>query len=336
MSEPGWYPDPVDPASLRWFDGAAWSNFQRPVGADLSAPLTNLPTEFVPVVNIPPQPQSPQSTSVLPAQTAASKVWIAVVAAAVTVVVGGGVVLAVAATLGGSDSIEASPASAQRKIEDSTAAPTTVAPTTAPPAAAPDTVPPTAPPPTAPPQTAPPPTAPPPTEPPQLVAPSWDELKNASIPEHCGHPATQLVEGKDQSLGPNDGYFELTPSLYSGETGILQGVPSSDAGPLTAVVVSCNGGGVGWPNSVMFFSSGGQYYGVGDLYEGLGWEALGMSGPGREGIISISLSGDRVQVYTSATTMEDPLCCPSTEAMLSLRASGGRIIQSDLQEEFRI
>ena len=61
-----------------------------------------------------------------------------------------------------------------------------------------------------------------------------------------------------------------------------------------------------------------------------------MSGPGREGIISISLSGDRVQVYTSATTMEDPLCCPSTEAMLSLRASGGRIIQSDLQEEFRI
>ena len=321
MSEPGWYPDPVDPSNLRWFDGAAWSNFQRPVGADLSAPLTNLPTESVPVVNIPPQPQSPQSTSVLPAQAAASKVWVAVVAAAVTVVVGGGVVLAAAAALGGSDTIEASPASAQRKAEDSSADPTTVAPATAPPAAAAtDTVPPTAP-------------APPPTAPPQITAPSWDELKHASIPEQCGHPATQLVDGKDQSLGPNDGYFELTPSLYSGKTGILQGVPSSDAGPLTAVVVSCNGGGVGWPNSVMFFSSGGQYYGVGDLYEGLGWEAQGMSGPGREGIISISLSGDQVQVYTSATTLQDPECCPSTAAVLSLRASGGRIIQSGLFED---
>jgi hypothetical protein len=123
------------------------------------------------------------------------------------------------------------------------------------------------------------------------------------------------------------------PALYSGTTGILQGVPSSDAGPLTAVVVSCNGGGVSWPNMVMFFSSGGQYYGVGDLYEGLGWEAEGMSGPGREGIISISLSGDQVQVYTSATTLQDAECCPSTSAVLSLRASGGRIIQSDLFED---
>jgi hypothetical protein len=330
MSEPGWYPDPVDPARLRWFDGAAWSNFQRPVGADLSAPLTNLPTESVPAVNIPPQPQSPQSATVVPAHAAASKVWIAVVAAAVTVVVGGGVVLA-AAALGGSDSIEASPASAQRKAEDSSADPTTVAPTTAPAPAVPDTVPPMAP---VPPPAAPPPTAPPQTEPPQLTAPSWDELKNASIPEQCGHPATQLVDGKDQTLNPNDGFFELRRSLYSGEAGILQGVPSSDAGPLTAVVVSCNGGNVSWPNMVMFFSSGGQYYGVGDLYEGLGWEAQGMGGPGGEGITSISLLGDQVQVYTLATKMDDPSCCPSTAASLSLRASGGRIIQSDLFEEF--
>jgi|GEM_PF-2585835 len=328
MSEPGWYPDPVDPASLRWFDGAAWSNFQCPVGADLSAPLTNLPTEFVPAVNIPPQPESWQSAFVAPAQAAGSKLWIAVVAAAVTVVVAGGVVL-VSAALGGSDSIEASPASAKRNIEDSSAASKTVGPTIAPPAAVPDTVPP----PTTPPPTAPPQTAPPQTEPPQLVAPGWDELKNASIPAQCRHPATKLFDGKDQSLGPNDGYFELMPSLYSGETGILQGVASSDAGPLTAVVVSCNGGGVSWPNMVMFFSSGGQYYGVGDLYEGLAWEAEGMSGPGREGIISISLSGDQVLVYTSATTLQDAECCPSTSAVLSLRASGGRIIQSDLFED---
>ena len=179
MSEPGWYRDPVDPASLRWFDGAAFSNFQRPVGADLSATLTTLPTASVRVVNIPPQPQSPQSATALHAQAAASKVWIAVAAAVVTVLLGGGVGLAAAAAPAGSDSIEASPASAQRKAEGSSAAPTTVAPTTAPVT-------------TAPPQTEPPPAPPAPK--------AGDSFGKLSEP---GRSIADAKRVHDQEYGPN-------------------------------------------------------------------------------------------------------------------------------------
>ena len=31
MPGPGWYPDPQDAASLRWFDGENWSEYQQPV-----------------------------------------------------------------------------------------------------------------------------------------------------------------------------------------------------------------------------------------------------------------------------------------------------------------
>lgn len=27
---PGWYPDPSNPAGLRWFDGMAWTEHARP------------------------------------------------------------------------------------------------------------------------------------------------------------------------------------------------------------------------------------------------------------------------------------------------------------------
>ena len=35
MPGPGWYPDPQDAASLRWFDGENWSEYRQPV--DVSA-----------------------------------------------------------------------------------------------------------------------------------------------------------------------------------------------------------------------------------------------------------------------------------------------------------
>lgn len=50
-------------------------------------------------------------------------------------------------------------------------------------------------------------------------------------------------------------------------------VPSNDAGPLTAVVVSCNVGGVlGWPRSIALEPSG-DFYGYHDLFTDLDWES---------------------------------------------------------------
>jgi uncharacterized RDD family membrane protein YckC len=58
--EPGWYPDPADPATQRYWDGAAWVG--KPVPADAEPPAEPEPVE--------PEPEPlPQSTPDAPVQT---------------------------------------------------------------------------------------------------------------------------------------------------------------------------------------------------------------------------------------------------------------------------
>lgn len=161
-------------------------------------------------------------------------------------------------------------------------------------------------------------------------SPGWDEIKDASIPAMCGHPPATLVDGKDTSLGPNDGLFELLATLPNGEPGLVQGVPS-EVGPLTAVVVTCNAGGVGWPNELMFFEGEGEYYAHTDLLEGVDWESAGLNAPGRDGVTAITLQGDELEVHTSALTIGDPECCPSGSAVLRLRVEGGGVRVTSVQ-----
>lgn len=156
------------------------------------------------------------------------------------------------------------------------------------------------------------------------TAPTWDQIKNAEIPAMCMHDPARLVDGEDVGLGEYEGYFHLLQRLESGQPGIVQGVPS-DAGPLTAVVVSCNAGGVAWPNDVMFFAPDETVYGV--LYddEDLNWNRLRID-PAREGIQSIRLVDGQVEVTTRAQIGDDAMCCPSGMGTIRMRAENGRIV----------
>ncbi len=171
-----------------------------------------------------------------------------------------------------------------------------------------------------------------PTTAPPLQAPTWDEIKGASIPGLCMHPPTTLVDGKDVTLGEYDGYLELLQTLPSGSPGIIT-VSSNDAGPLTAVVVSCNAGGVGWPNSIAFFKPSGDFYGYHDLSTGLDWASEGMSGPGRDGVGYLNVDGSTLSVYTSATYPSDAECCPSTGAWVELVPRDGTVIPQVVYED---
>ncbi|MCZ7631527.1 MAG: LppP/LprE family lipoprotein [Microthrixaceae bacterium] len=102
-------------------------------------------------------------------------------------------------------------------------------------------------------------------------------------------------------------------------------------GPLTAVVVTCNAGGVGWPNELMFFEGEGEYYAHTDLLEGVDWESAGLNAPGRDGVTAITLQGDEPEVHTSALTIGDPECCPSGSAVLRLRVEGGGVRVTSVQ-----
>lgn len=172
---------------------------------------------------------------------------------------------------------------------------------------------------------------------PAAAAPTFAELQTASIPAMCLHPATTLVDGEDTSLAENEGVFALRDALPSGEPAHIEGVPS-DSGPLTVVVARCNGGGVSWPDAVLFFSAGAEFYGgtflsaptVEDAAPATGswegaWDAVGASGPGREGVSAIALDRDAVVVTTSVELPDDGACCPSGEAEVRLVPSGGQI-----------
>ncbi|MGN6695967.1 MAG: hypothetical protein ACTHN0_17450 [Aquihabitans sp.] len=135
------------------------------------------------------------------------------------------------------------------------------------------------------------------------------------------------------TLAPNEGFFELEPDQGPNYQGLVSGVPSNDAGPLTAVVAGCNAGGVGWPNLVLFFADGGRFYGASDLYEGVDWEGAGLSGPGRDGVYGIYLQDGVFGVLTSAEGPEDAACCPSADATLTMHAESGRIVIDSVEQD---
>lgn len=152
-------------------------------------------------------------------------------------------------------------------------------------------------------------------------APSWEEIKNASIPGLCGHPPTRLVEGRDVTLPEHAGYFQLLPIIDHGAgargPGFVTGL-TSPGGPVTAVVGSCNGGGVSWPNIIVVFGHGGVFYGTHDLMAGINWDGAGMAAPGRDGVTSITQAGGRLVVNTSAEYAMEPSCCPTGFATITL------------------
>ena len=188
---------------------------------------------------------------------------------------------------------------------------------------------------------------------PVLSAPTWDEFKNASLPAVCAHPATTLVDGKNVSLrnssgadgSPPQGIYELEETLGDvagggANPGYVAGLPS-DAGPLTAVVVSCNAGGVAWPNDIVAFKPGGIYYDetslnghvTGDSFDtanfvdeaGSLWTQSGLAEPGRGGVWKLAVEGDKLVVYTMALRPGEAECCATGYAKVTMNASGGKL-----------
>lgn len=161
---------------------------------------------------------------------------------------------------------------------------------------------------------------------------SWDVIANAVIPAMCSHEPTRLEDGVDRSIEPGQGVFELLQTLNDGGgPAVAEGLRGPD-GPLTAVVATCNAGGVGWPNPILFFDRRGGYYGSTDLYastseDGVAsadaweaeWSAIGLSVPARDGVRSVTADGDSLVVEVAAERPTDASCCPSAVVEVIVR-----------------
>ncbi len=157
-------------------------------------------------------------------------------------------------------------------------------------------------------------------------SPSWQQLQSAKIPSQCGHQPTKLVKGKHTKILKGWGFFEFVGTLYSGKPGYVTKV-SSSAGPLTAVVVDCNQGGVPWSHQILFFSAGPKFVASTDLYDQPSeaiWSRAGLNGPGRNGVQSMSTTRDGLKLNVLAYGANDASCCPSRRADVTVKVSGGK------------
>ena len=160
---------------------------------------------------------------------------------------------------------------------------------------------------------------------------AWSMVKDADIPSLCEHPPSVLHNGRDLNIPDGAGRFELNRRLRSGWPAIVTNVPS-DAGPLVAVVATCDAGGVSWPNQIVFFSSTGSFYASTDLFGSASnahdslWDTEGLDGPARDGVVTMTAGGAGVGVEVLAESPNGASCCPHGAATVTFHPAGGRII----------
>lgn len=158
-------------------------------------------------------------------------------------------------------------------------------------------------------------------------APTFDQLLSADIPAMCGHEPTTLVGGEDVEVEPFNGEFRLIQSFEDGSNAWESF--DSAAGPLTAVVATCNAGGVGWPNPIMFFGPGPTFYAETDLYE-YDWESIGLSAPARGAVEAIRVDGQRLIVELGMFAIGEGGCCHSGHATVALTAHNGAMVVDEI------
>jgi hypothetical protein len=150
-------------------------------------------------------------------------------------------------------------------------------------------------------------------------------LLSAPVPSLCQHPAGRLVNGHLPGIPANRGSVELAWAygLRSDHDMMTVGDLNGDGISDAAAVVSCNAGGVGWPDQIVFYTHGPTVLGAYDLSTAVGGA--------RDGTLRISYSSRAVQVTSLDARRYDFGCCASGRATLTLRWTDAGIIASEVQ-----
>ncbi|MDT5013593.1 MAG: hypothetical protein QOH57_5210 [Mycobacterium sp.] len=156
---------------------------------------------------------------------------------------------------------------------------------------------------------------------------TFEDLQHAPVPALCQHDPGQLRSGK---LPPQD--------EHRGEVGIASngtGAYKVAFGDLTgggdaAMVVHCNAGGVGWPESVQLYTAGPQLDTAGPRR--LGGVDLGdLTHGGRETVTDLSISDGAAHVTWLTTGPNEAECCGTVKMMADLRWDGSTVVAQNVR-----
>jgi hypothetical protein len=158
---------------------------------------------------------------------------------------------------------------------------------------------------------------------------TFEYLQRAPVPSLCEHDPGQLRSGK---LPPQEG--------HRGEVGIAlnygTGAYKVAFGDLTgrggdaAMVIHCNAGGVGWPETVQLYTAGPQLDTAGPRR--LGGVDLGdLTHGGREIVTDLSLSDGVAHVTWLTTGPNEAECCGTVKMMADLRWDGSTVVAQNVR-----
>lgn len=134
------------------------------------------------------------------------------------------------------------------------------------------------------------------------------EVQSLPVPELCGHPAGNLVNGKLPNVDPTQGYVALAASLDPNRTGdyIAYGDITHDSVPDTVVVLQCTDSSNVVQQIVAAYDSQGTALGVIALDQ--------ITKQPRNDIYSVKVAGEQGEIRWRTTRPTDSACCPTVDA----------------------
>jgi len=139
---------------------------------------------------------------------------------------------------------------------------------------------------------------------------TFEYLQRAPVPALCEHDPGNLRNGE---LPPQEG--------HPGDVGI-----AGDA----AMVIHCNAGGVGWPESVQLYTAGPQLSTAGPTRLG-GIDLGDLTHGGSEIVTALSISDGVAHVTWMANGPNDGACCPTVKMMADMRWDGSTVVAQNVR-----
>jgi hypothetical protein len=158
---------------------------------------------------------------------------------------------------------------------------------------------------------------------------TFEYLQRAPVPALCEHDPGQLSSGQ---LPPQEGHrgnvgiaLNYNTAAYKVAFGDLTG-----GGGDAAMVIHCNAGGVGWPETVELYTPGPKLDIAGPTRLG-GIDLGDLTHGGREIVTDLSISDGVAHVTWMANGPNDGMCCPTVKMMADLRWDGSTVVAQNVR-----
>jgi hypothetical protein len=158
---------------------------------------------------------------------------------------------------------------------------------------------------------------------------TFEYLQRAPVPALCEHDPGELRNGQ---LPPQEGHRGNVDIALNYDTGAYK-VAFGDltgGGGDAAMVVHCNAGGVGWPETVQLYTAGPKLTSAGPRLLG-GIDLGDLTHGGREIVTNLSISDGVAHVTWMANGPNDGMCCPTVKMMADLRWDGSKVVAENVR-----